>query len=376
MIQLNLRPASEGCRSSTANLRLRLRLGHPPLSSNDSVIVRLYSTTTRSNSITIRPSSIMVRPSSIVMRNVAHFRSYSAKQSPPLNPALQPPGPAASSVGAHKAPPKLIYPPSPSPSPFPAPLSSSSSPQSPSPSPPGLGGSFGDAPVELGVGEITEGKFRIEPLRRQGEDVETMRARLTYQSRKRGILEADLLLSTFAHGHLGRMGPQLLEQYDRFLDENDWDIYYWATQQAPRVSVKYAEGGSSQPISGADAGVYGPAVEDARPTVVEEVRKGRAEDLAEGSTDVWRAPQPANDNKNDAGVPGFGGRAPTEWAQTVGRSREPYRPPPSRWKDSEILRIVRAHVQARKQREAGRGDVGGLGKMPDLHPVGKTERNV
>lgn len=350
---------------------------------------------TRSNSMAIRPSSIMARPSSIVMRNVAHllcppavpahFRPYSAKQSsprglssndsteiasPPLNPALQPSGPAGSSVGAHKAPPELI------PSP-PSPLSSSSSPQSLSPSLPGLGGSFGGAPVELGVGEITEGKFRIEPLRRQDEDIETMRARLTYQSRKRGILEADLLLSTFAHGHLGRMGPQLLEQYDRFLDENDWDIYYWATQQAPPTSVEYAEGVSSPPGSGADADVHEPVVEGARPTVAEEVRKDRAEDLAESNADVQRAPQPASySEKSEAGVVGLGGRAPTEWAQTVGRSREPYRPPPSRWKDSEILRMVRAHVHARKQREAGRGDVGGLGKMPDLHPVGKAERNV
>lgn len=32
--------------------------------------------------------------------------------------------------------------------------------------------------AELGVGEIEGGKFRIEPLRREGEDTNTMRARL------------------------------------------------------------------------------------------------------------------------------------------------------------------------------------------------------
>lgn len=32
---------------------------------------------------------------------------------------------------------------------------------------------------EMGVGELEGAKFRIEPLRRTGEDAETMRARLT-----------------------------------------------------------------------------------------------------------------------------------------------------------------------------------------------------
>ncbi|KFY83574.1 hypothetical protein V500_10033, partial [Pseudogymnoascus sp. VKM F-4518 (FW-2643)] len=50
------------------------------------------------------------------------------------------------------------------------------------------------------------------------------------QSRKRGIREADLLLSTFADAHLSTMTPTQMTEYDRLLDENDWDIYYWATQ--------------------------------------------------------------------------------------------------------------------------------------------------
>jgi hypothetical protein len=33
-------------------------------------------------------------------------------------------------------------------------------------------------PGELGVGELQGAKFRIEPLRRVGEDIETKRARL------------------------------------------------------------------------------------------------------------------------------------------------------------------------------------------------------
>ncbi|KAG7098508.1 hypothetical protein E1B28_000452 [Marasmius oreades] len=56
-----------------------------------------------------------------------------------------------------------------------------------------------------------------------------MRARLVYQSRKRGTLETDLLLSTFARDHLVAMTGAELKEYDKLLDEPDWDIYYWST---------------------------------------------------------------------------------------------------------------------------------------------------
>lgn len=77
-----------------------------------------------------------------------------------------------------------------------------------------------------------------------------MRARLLYQSRKRGTLESDLLLSTFAREHLPTMSRAELSEYDKvislptlfarltsvprllrlqLLDEPDWDIYYWST---------------------------------------------------------------------------------------------------------------------------------------------------
>ncbi|QSL67043.1 hypothetical protein MERGE_001430 [Pneumocystis wakefieldiae] len=51
----------------------------------------------------------------------------------------------------------------------------------------------------------------------RGESTETMKARLLYQSRKRGILEADLLLSTFAEKYLPLFTRQELETYDKVL---------------------------------------------------------------------------------------------------------------------------------------------------------------
>lgn len=53
------------------------------------------------------------------------------------------------------------------------------------------------------------------PLPRPNEAVETMRARLVYQSRKRGTLESDLLLSTFARDVLGLMGQEEMREYDK-----------------------------------------------------------------------------------------------------------------------------------------------------------------
>lgn len=55
--------------------------------------------------------------------------------------------------------------------------------------------------------------------------------RLLYQSRKRGMLENDLLLSTFAAKYLKTMNQKQIEMYDTLINKpsNDWDIYNWAT---------------------------------------------------------------------------------------------------------------------------------------------------
>lgn len=52
-----------------------------------------------------------------------------------------------------------------------------------------------------------------------------------------------------------------------------------------------------------------------------------------------------------------------EWAQTVGAFKPAYRPVPVRWKDSEILELLRNHVRSR----SADGDEGqGMGFMPPL----------
>lgn len=66
------------------------------------------------------------------------------------------------------------------------------------------------------------------PIPRPNESLSSLRARLVYQTRKRGTLESDLLLSTFAKEHLPKMSEVELREFDKLLDEPDWDIYYWA----------------------------------------------------------------------------------------------------------------------------------------------------
>lgn len=66
---------------------------------------------------------------------------------------------------------------------------------------------------------------------RDNEPIGVQRQRLVYQSRKRGMLENDLLLSTFADKYLKSMTAEQLKMYDQLINKpsNDWDIYYWAT---------------------------------------------------------------------------------------------------------------------------------------------------
>ncbi|CAO3619308.1 unnamed protein product [Mucor hiemalis] len=73
----------------------------------------------------------------------------------------------------------------------------------------------------------------LPPIPRPNEETENKRRRLTYQSRKRGILETDLLLSTFAKIWLPKFELEDLIEYDKLLDEPDWDIFYWATNKKP-----------------------------------------------------------------------------------------------------------------------------------------------
>lgn len=74
----------------------------------------------------------------------------------------------------------------------------------------------------------TAHKYNQE-LRLESEHIETKRSRLLYQSKKRGILENDILLGEFADQMLQKMSSQQLMRYDEIIngEHMEWDLYYY-----------------------------------------------------------------------------------------------------------------------------------------------------
>ncbi len=65
-----------------------------------------------------------------------------------------------------------------------------------------------------------------------GEAPDTRLKRLYMRSIRRGIKEMDLILTAFADAELPGLDPEMLDLYERFLSENDQDLYPWVTGQA------------------------------------------------------------------------------------------------------------------------------------------------
>ncbi|GAA5971268.1 hypothetical protein JCM3765_000967 [Sporobolomyces pararoseus] len=84
-------------------------------------------------------------------------------------------------------------------------------------------------PLPSGVKTMEDLLKTPHPEGRDFEPTETLRKRLVYESRKRGILEMDLILSTFAKERLNDLNDRQLREYDRFLTLPDWTIFYYVT---------------------------------------------------------------------------------------------------------------------------------------------------
>jgi len=67
------------------------------------------------------------------------------------------------------------------------------------------------------------------------ETRETRIKRLRMRSWRRGIKEMDLILGGFADAELAGLDGATLDAYERLMEENDWDLYYWVTgaREAP-----------------------------------------------------------------------------------------------------------------------------------------------
>ncbi|CAB3405637.1 unnamed protein product [Caenorhabditis bovis] len=71
-----------------------------------------------------------------------------------------------------------------------------------------------------------------------GETITAKRARLLYQSKKRGILENDILLGDFADVNLPTMTASELEAYDKLIngEHMEWDLFYYMSDKKPAPS--------------------------------------------------------------------------------------------------------------------------------------------
>ncbi|XP_017073270.1 succinate dehydrogenase assembly factor 2-A, mitochondrial [Drosophila eugracilis] len=100
------------------------------------------------------------------------------------------------------------------------------------PPPPPLASTFEDVIVDYEDPDyLPLPEYPVRP----NEPLNIRKQRLLYQSRKRGMLENDLLLSTFAAKYLQNFNAEQTALYDQLINgvSNDWDIYYWATDVKP-----------------------------------------------------------------------------------------------------------------------------------------------
>nr|CAB3265918.1 succinate dehydrogenase assembly factor 2, mitochondrial-like [Phallusia mammillata] len=74
-----------------------------------------------------------------------------------------------------------------------------------------------------------------ENFRPRDESITKKRARLLWQSRKRGISENCLIFSTFAAEHLNSFNETQLSTFDELINKpsNEWDLYYWMVGTKP-----------------------------------------------------------------------------------------------------------------------------------------------
>uniref|UniRef100_A0A1I7ZUQ6 Succinate dehydrogenase assembly factor 2, mitochondrial n=1 Tax=Steinernema glaseri TaxID=37863 RepID=A0A1I7ZUQ6_9BILA len=67
------------------------------------------------------------------------------------------------------------------------------------------------------------------------EGIEKQRARLLYQSKKRGILENDILIGGFAEQNLKTLSQEQLDRYDAIIngEHMEWDLFYYVSGKKP-----------------------------------------------------------------------------------------------------------------------------------------------
>lgn len=63
--------------------------------------------------------------------------------------------------------------------------------------------------------------------------------RLTYRSWHRGCKETDLVLGTYCANNIAALDEAKLSLFERFLDEDDAEIWAWLTEKTPCPTADY-----------------------------------------------------------------------------------------------------------------------------------------
>ena len=84
-------------------------------------------------------------------------------------------------------------------------------------------------------------KKELTTAKNNANNAEIRLKRLQYQSWHRGCKETDLILGWFADEKLGKMSEQQLDIYEKFLNENDTDIWDWLVKKEVPNNSDYAE---------------------------------------------------------------------------------------------------------------------------------------
>lgn len=80
--------------------------------------------------------------------------------------------------------------------------------------------------------------FRDNRPRPSGETNDTLRRRLVYQSRYRGMVELDIICGSFAQARLSTLSDTALIEYDTLLRQYDNDLFNWLVSgKAPPADI-------------------------------------------------------------------------------------------------------------------------------------------
>jgi antitoxin CptB len=81
---------------------------------------------------------------------------------------------------------------------------------------------------------FSRANFRVyQTAEKERWSMDVRRRKLTFRAWRRGFREMDLLMGSFAEQHIQDMNDAALDEFERLLDQPDWEVYGWLMGQKP-----------------------------------------------------------------------------------------------------------------------------------------------